>query len=122
MVYKVNLQIAITAWIAKQENILPRDVENISNNNRYQDEMDIVDKIQQNSEELEESFVFKDLNCSLDCWWANFSLNEREIEQLEHYMGNKIKNTKFRHIDAWHEDFVYSNKLLNSIKEVLLDI
>ncbi|NRA55827.1 MAG: amino acid adenylation domain-containing protein, partial [Gammaproteobacteria bacterium] len=121
-VNKENLQIAITAWIAKQENILPRDVENIRNNNRYQDEMDIVDKIQQNSEELEESFVFKDLNCSLDCWWANFSLNEREIEQLEHYMGNKIKNTKFRHIDAWHEDFVYSNKLLNSIKEVLLDI
>ena len=111
----------LTVWVAHKENISAESAEIILDNYRFEEEMGIIDKIHTNLDELESAFVFNKLDTSLDCWWSNFSRQERDIEQMENFIGNQTQGSKFRRIDAYHENFVSSAELLLSIKEVILD-
>ncbi|NQZ23481.1 MAG: amino acid adenylation domain-containing protein, partial [Colwellia sp.] len=110
---------AMAVWLAQKENILPKNVTTILDNYRYEQEMGIMDKVQNNLAELENAFVFNQLSTAPDFWWANLSWQESEIKNIEYFINSKTQGGKFRRIAAKHEDFVYSAELLESIKVVI---
>jgi amino acid adenylation domain-containing protein len=112
----------IISWVAKQENVLSHQIESILDNYRFEEEMGIVDKVYDHLGSLQQkSFVFKTLNIKLDCWWANLSQKESDIEYLEHFISRKNKGATFNRIDADHESIVHNDELLQSIEHRLSD-
>jgi pimeloyl-ACP methyl ester carboxylesterase len=112
---------SMTIWIAEKEGVSLLEVENIRDNLAFEQELGNVDMIHDHLSKLSQSFTFKANSVVPHYWWANLSQHKGEIEKLENFICQNSNGANFKRIDAWHEDFLYCDELLESIEDKLSD-